>query len=627
MQSRAKILSLLSLVIVLPISGYTYQTRSGDNDLDFKFDVPAGWEKMVGKRRSSAYASFYKDDPAGKVAIEVYSYRADNANLELLLLQQRARLAVVFDRVLLQQTQSTPNREDIRKHEWSAWLGKTRYRLVTSFLRTDDRVLKIFCVAPAHRYGAYAPVFENAVLSFSFSDGKHSAGDALVSKPWQPEEKKSPVPLAQIKKEKPAAEKKPAENPYATRDLFAAVKNRNLAGAQKALAERASINATDEEGKSPLSYAVELNDRETAEFLRQNGGLDAVAGRRMLRAIAANNATEFVRAMDDSGDPNYTDKFGNTPLLVAAAYGNAEILQTLLELKANVHSADADGYTALFYAAQENHVRIIDQLIAAGAGVNAQSRFGFSPLHIAAVRGQLQAVQRLVQAGADVNAVAKQGGTAAYWAALGGHDEVADFLLKSGSADFHNNLELAQAARTNNVALAQAALRATELRIDMQDIEGSSALFYAAANGSAEVARLLIARGANVNLLNHQGQSPLLVATLKGHLPVVELLLQAKANTEAKDAQGRSAVMHAAWKGNAELVKILVNLRADVNRQDNEGWTALMLAAHEGHLPVVQMLVAGKAKTRTKNLRQQTALDIAQAQRAEQVAQVIKLGR
>jgi ankyrin repeat protein len=619
-------MSLLSLMLAGEVFSLTYQTRSGDNALDFRFDVPAGWEKMVGKRRSSAYASFYKDDPAGKVAIEVYSYRADNANLELLLLQQRARLAVVFDRVLLQQTHSIPNREDIRRHEWSAWLGKTRYRLVTSFLRTDDRVLKIFCVAPAQRFGAYAPVFENAVLSFSFADGKHSAGDALVSKPWQPEENKPPRPLAQRKKKR-VAEKKPVENPYATRDLFVSVRNRNLAGAQKALAERASINAIDEEGKSPLSYAVELNDRETAEFLRQNGGLDAVAGRRMLRAIAANNATEFVRAMDDSGDPNYTDKFGNTPLLVAAAYGNAEIVQTLIEMKAHVHAADADGYTALFYAAQENHVRIIDQLLTAGAEVNAQSRFGFSPLHIAAVRGQLSAVQRLVQAGADVNAVAKQGGTAAYWAALGGHDEVADFLLKSGSADFHNNLELAQAARTNNAALAQAALRATELRIDMQDIEGNSALFYAAANGSAEVTRLLIARGANVNLLNRQGQSPLLVATMMGHVSVAELLLQARANTEVKDAQGRSAVMHAAWKGNTELLKMLVNARADVNRQDNEGWTALMLATHAGHLPVVQMLVSGRAKTRTKNSRQQTALDIAQAQRAEQVAQVIRLGR
>jgi ankyrin repeat protein len=72
---------------------------------------------------------------------------------------------------------------------------------------------------------------------------------------------------------------------------------------------------------------------------------------------------------------------------------------------------------------------------------------------------------------------------------------------------------------------------------------------------------------------------------------------------------------------------MLVNARADVNRQDNEGWTALMLATHAGHLPVVQMLVSGRAKTRTKNSRQQTALDIAQAQRAEQVAQVIRLGR
>ncbi|MFZ5628043.1 MAG: ankyrin repeat domain-containing protein [Spirochaetota bacterium] len=617
----------MSLILVGEVFPLTYQTRSGEQDLDFQFDVPSGWERMVGKRKSSAYASFFKDDPAGKVAIEVYSYRADNANLDLLLLQQRARLAVVFDRVLLQQSQVTANRDDIRKHEWTAWQGKTRYRLVTSFLRTDDRVLKIFCVAPEKRFRSYAPVFENAVLSFSFADGKHSAGDALVAKPALTEARPAPKATSV----RPAVTKEttrtPPANPYATRDLFVAVKARNLGGAQKALAEEANINAVDAEGKSPLSYAVELEDAQMAQYLREHGGLDSIAGRRMLRAIAANNVTEFVRAMDDSADPNYTDKFGNTPLLVAAAYGNAEILQTLMDLKANVHAADADGYTALFYAAQENHVRIIDLLLAAGAEVNAQSRFGFSPLHIAAARGQRQAVQRLLQAGADINAVAKQGGTAAYWAALAGHDEVADLLVKSGSVDYHHNFELAQAARTSNVVLARSALRATELAIDMQDIEGNSALFYAAVSGATEVARLLIERGANVNLLNHQGQSALLVATLAGHVAVVELLLQARANTEVKDAQGRSAVMHAAWKGNGELVKMLVQARADVNRQDNEGWTALMLATHAGHLPVVQMLVSGRAKTRTKNSRQQTALDIANAQGAQQVAQVIRQGR
>lgn len=114
MLGRAKIMSLLSVFMLGEVFSLTYQTRSGDGDLDFQFDVPAGWERMVGKRKRSAYASFFKDDPAGRVAIEVYSYRADNANLDLLLLQQRARLAVVFDRVLLQQTQTTANRDDIR---------------------------------------------------------------------------------------------------------------------------------------------------------------------------------------------------------------------------------------------------------------------------------------------------------------------------------------------------------------------------------------------------------------------------------------------------------------------------------------------------------------------------------
>lgn len=626
-----RLMSLLSLVAVAPLFSLTYQTKSGDADLDFQFDVPHGWEKMVGKRKSSAYASFYKDDTAGKVAIEVYSYRADNANLELLLLQQRARLAVVFDKVYLNASRSTENREDIRRHEWTAWQGKTRYRLVTSFLRTNDRVLKIFCVSPEKRYRAYESVFENAVLSFSFADGKHDAGDPLIAVPAAPQQVSKPQPpRQQVQKSKPAAKeqpKKPAENPYATRDLFAAVKKSNLTGAQKALQEKANINAVDEEGKSPLSHAVEQNDDQLANFLREHGGLDAVAGRRMLRAIADNDATAFHKAMDESGDPNYTDKFGNTPLIVSAAYGNAEILQILIDLKANVHAADRDGYTAVFYAAQENHVRILDRLIAAGADIHATSRFGFTPLHIAAVRGQRQAVQRLIEAGADVNVVAKQGGTAAYWAALSGYEEVAEYLAKSGSADYHPNRDLAMAAKTNNIALAQAALRATELSIDMQDVEGNSALFYAAVSGSAEVAKLLIERGSNVNLLNHEGQSALLLATLAGHVSVAELLLAAKANTEIKDKQGRTAVMHAAWKGNDVLVEKLIAARADVNLQDQEGWTALMFAAHAGSLSVVKLLVSGKAKTRIKNASQQTAQDIATAQGAVQVAQVIKLGR
>ena len=89
---------ILLLVLTLPLinlAALTYKTRSGETDLDFQFDVPPGWESYTGLRKTSRYASFHTKDGGTKASIEVYSYRADNANLDHLLLQQRAPLGRV----------------------------------------------------------------------------------------------------------------------------------------------------------------------------------------------------------------------------------------------------------------------------------------------------------------------------------------------------------------------------------------------------------------------------------------------------------------------------------------------------------------------------------------------------
>jgi cytohesin len=49
-------------------------------------------------------------------------------------------------------------------------------------------------------------------------------------------------------------------------------------------------------------------------------------------------------------------------------------------------------------------------------------------------------------------------------------------------------------------------------------------LHEAARNGQIEVAKALIAAGANVNLANKDGETPLYRATLYGHTEIVKLL-------------------------------------------------------------------------------------------------------
>lgn len=604
----------------------TYQTRSNEADLDFRFDVPPGWESFSGMRKSSRYAAFHAADANGKVAIEVYSYRAENASLDLLLLQQRARLAVSFDKVFLQSAQPAFSREDIRRHVWTAYRGKTQYRLVTSFIKTRDRVLKIFCIAPAKKYNQYESAFENSLLSFGFADGKIEAD-------LERTESTSPIrpatPLPQVKEQRPKVvtpvlkQKNAKPNPVATRNLLIAVKGHDLPAVRRAVEQKADINSIDNEGKSPLTYAVEQQDEQLAAYLREHGALDAAAGRRMLIAIAENNQPRFYGALEENPNPNFADKNGNTPLIVAAAYGNAEILQILIGMKVNIDAVDRDGYSAVFYAAQEGHLRVLEKLIVARAELNTQSRFGFTPLHVAALRGQKQAVLRLIEAGVDVNAMAVGGGTAAYWAALGKHDEIVRMLVGAGAADPHLNRELAEAAQTNDVARAAAALRSPAVRVDMQDFEGNTALSYAIKAGAFEIVNLLLAHRTSTEQRNAEGMTPLMLAAHRGDVKICEMLLKNKGSIDLKDRHGRTALMIAAWTGKTEIVSRLLAAKADLNAQDAEGWTALMFAAQANHNEAARALLNARAKIRLKNAGLQTAADIAKAQGALQIVQAI----
>ena len=57
------------------------------------------------------------------------------------------------------------------------------------------------------------------------------------------------------------------------------------------------------------------------------------------------------------------DNHGNTPLILASAWGKEAAVRELLKGNPNLDLKDSDGKTALDYAREENHPSIVDLLV------------------------------------------------------------------------------------------------------------------------------------------------------------------------------------------------------------------------------------------------------------------------
>ncbi len=182
------------------------------------------------------------------------------------------------------------------------------------------------------------------------------------------------------------------------------------------------------------------------------------------------------------------------------------------------------------------------------------------------------AVQQAIDAGADVN-VKQDGWTALTIAAEWGYADVARLLLDRG-ADPNERRAV-----------------------------GWFPLLGAAWQNHAEVARLLLDHGANVNLISEDGWTALLAASRNGCNDVARLLLDRKVNVNAATGDGNTALLLASAGGNAnvELVQMLLDKGADVNARDKGGKTALEDAASGGHSAVVGLLLAKGADAGVKD--------------------------
>ncbi|KAJ3251392.1 palmitoyltransferase akr1 [Chytriomyces hyalinus] len=199
----------------------------------------------------------------------------------------------------------------------------------------------------------------------------------------------------------------------------------------------------------------------------------------------------------------------------------------------------------------------------------------------AAMHGAIQRVAHLIETGADVNAFDKENCTALHWAAINNRVSVAKLLIEKGAT----------------IDVIGGDLLSTPLQ-------------WAARSGQIQMTTFLIKKGADPNIYDKQGYNALHLAAHAGHSMMIVYLITTGMDVDCLDTMGRTSLMWSAYQGNSEeSMKVLISQGAVLDRVDSTGMTALHWAVVSNHMKFAKILIEAGAMVDVKDPQGKTPGD------------------
>ncbi len=253
------------------------------------------------------------------------------------------------------------------------------------------------------------------------------------------------------------------------------------------------------------SGASKIPPQRVAQWLSEGADLN----QELSNAVLAVDSDRVKFLLRKGADINKLDPQGYAPLHTAARGGNTDMIALLLDHKADPNVRDEDGWTPLLHAILRSRLDAVRLLIAHGANLEEASPGGYSPLQVAIEEGRYGIAKFLIAAGGAVNA-------------SGGPEQITPLMIAASVAPPRHPGE---------------------------------------SNGDQptpiDIAKDLIAGGANLNATTSKGVTPLMIAAARDNGPMITLLLRAGSDLTKKSREGQTALDIARVNGNDEALKTI----------------------------------------------------------------------
>lgn len=242
------------------------------------------------------------------------------------------------------------------------------------------------------------------------------------------------------------------------------------------------------------------------------------------------------------------------PVIAAAAVGNQQILELLLQNGADINSKCKEYGNALHVAIEKGRTSVVDTLVKHGLSAQFQSQLRWRNLLYQAVAKSRISIVRLL---------------------LSSHPEWLDFLLR-------------QSGPVRNAFMGDDAEMVETFFGLLKDVRyHKDALRIASELGKHSIVLALLGFGANADACSHALPS----AADHGHEEIVRLLLGKVGNADASCEYVVTAIRAASNYGYEIIVRILLDRGVDVNTFRKTYDTALQTASVNGQEHVVRTLI------------------------------------
>lgn len=261
-----------------------------------------------------------------------------------------------------------------------------------------------------------------------------------------------------------------------------------------------------------------------------------------------------------------------------------------------------ENETLIFQAANSGKSKVVAYLLKQGVNINLLNEEKWNLLHVAARRGYMELAELLIAANPPIhlNAQTNTGWTALQMAVYINHSDMARLLIQKGA------------------------------NIELYNQERWTAFHIAAKSGNTEILEDLMQHSkdprSSINAQNAQDWIPLHLACMENHLGVISFLIQRGSELNTSGVSGWTPLHVACAQSHPQAVKKLLALGLqrglNINAKDGDGWAALHIAAYQGEVDIAKTLIEKGARLSELNRDGWNALHVATSKGHENVVRL-----